>query len=333
MFKSLIAFRIAADWEPPATEALEAALAQARFTPCEPSQTESCGWVQPRGEKHAPLVECVGGQLILKLRTEVRGVPGAAVNEALEKRLADIEQSTGHRPRGAAKKALKEEVTLDLLPRAFSKFSATMVWIDPKAKLLVVDAGSVAKADKVVSAIADAMAKAERIIKLHLVQTVVSPGRAMSDWLATQEAPAGFTTDRECELADSESKAKVRYTKHSLDIEEIRQHIEGGKLATRLAMTWDSRVSFVLTDSLGLTKIEMLDCVIEAQQRAAGDGKDNSGFDADVALVTGELRRLLPDLLQALGGETPSERTGVPAPVAVPTQPANDSAIEETKAA
>jgi recombination associated protein RdgC len=155
----------------------------------------------------------------------------------------------------------------------------------------------------------------------------------MSDWLATQEAPAGFTTDRECELADSESKAKVRYTKHSLDIEEIRQHIEGGKLATRLAMTWDSRVSFVLTDSLGLTKIEMLDCVIEAQQRAAGDGKDNSGFDADVALVTGELRRLLPDLLQALGGETPSERTGVPAPVAVPTQPANDSAIEETKAA
>lgn len=318
MFTSLIAYRIAADWEQPATEALEAALAQARFANCEPTQTESGGWVEPRGESHGPLVECVDGQIILKLKTEVRAVPASAINEALEKRLADIEKATGRRPRGAAKKELKGEVTIDLLPRAFSKFGATRVWIDPKAKLLVVDAGSMSKADKVVSAVADAMARAQHIIKLQPVQTEVSPGRAMSDWLATQQAPAGFTTDRECELADGESKAKVKYTKHGLDLDEIRQHIEGGKLATRLAMTWDGRVSFVLTDTLGLAKIEMLDCVIEAQQRTGGEGKDNSGFDADVALLTGELRRLLPDLLTALGGEKPMAGDTAP-PTASPT--------------
>ena len=31
-------------------------------------------------------------------------------------------------------------------------------------------------------------------------------------------------------------------------------------------------------------------------------GKDD-GFDADVAIATGELRKLLPELLEALGGE------------------------------
>ena len=31
-------------------------------------------------------------------------------------------------------------------------------------------------------------------------------------------------------------------------------------------------------------------------------GKEN-GFDADAAIATGELRKLLPDLLEALGGE------------------------------
>ena len=34
-------------------------------------------------------------------------------------------------------------------------------------------------------------------------------------------------------------------------------------------------------------------------------GKDD-GFDADVAIATGELRKLLPDLLEALGGEMPA---------------------------
>jgi recombination associated protein RdgC len=33
-----------------------------------------------------------------------------------------------------------------------------------------------------------------------------------------------------------------------------------------------------------------------------GAGKDD-GFDADAAIATGELRKLLPDLLAALGGE------------------------------
>jgi recombination associated protein RdgC len=32
-------------------------------------------------------------------------------------------------------------------------------------------------------------------------------------------------------------------------------------------------------------------------------GKDD-GFDADAAIATGELRKLLPDLFEALGGES-----------------------------
>ena len=121
----------------------------------------------------------------------------------------------------------------------------------------------------------------------------------MSDWLVTQEAPAGFSVDRECELkAADESKAVVRYSRHPLDNEEVKQHVEAGKLPTRLALTWDSRVSFVLTESLQLKKIAFLDVVFEGTSA----GKDD-GFDADTAIATGELCKLLPDLFEALGGE------------------------------
>jgi recombination associated protein RdgC len=108
--------------------------------------------------------------------------------------------------------------------------------------------------------------------------------------------------DRECELkAADESKSVVRYTRHALDTDEVVQHVEQGKLPTRLALTWNERVSFVLTESLQLKKLAILDVVLEEN---SGDRKDDS-FDADIAIATGEIQPLIDDLLEALGGEVP----------------------------
>ena len=54
----------------------------------------------------------------------------------------------------------------------------------------------------------------------------------------------------------------------------------------------------MLTEALALKRIKLLDVVLEGA--ASGPGDDS--FDADVALATGELRQLIPDLLDALGG-------------------------------
>ena len=125
----------------------------------------------------------------------------------------------------------------------------------------------------------------------------------MAHWLMTQEPPAGFTADRETELkSPDESKATVRYARHPLDIDQVREHIEHGKMPTKLAMTWDNRVSFVLTEGLQIKNIALLDAVMD------GNSKDDGGFDTDVAIATGELSRLIPDLIEALGGEG---RTGL----------------------
>ena len=91
----------------------------------------------------------------------------------------------------------------------------------------------------------------------------------------------------------------MRYARHSLDIDELGAHIEQGKLPTQLALTWDGRVSFTLTDALGLKKIKLLDVVLE------GAKAEDGGFDTDAAIATGELGRLIPDLIEALDGEEP----------------------------
>jgi recombination associated protein RdgC len=298
MFKNALIYRIES-WDPPALSAIEERLASQRFIECAASQPESAGWVEPRGVKHGALVETVAGQTLLRSCVERKAVPASVVKSMLEERLQRIEADTGRRPRGKALRELKEGIVHELLPRAFAKRSHTLVWLDAKTRRVIVDAASVKKADALITRLAELLGGG---LRLSLLQTHLSPATAMAEWLSMRGAPAGFSIDRDCELKRPDSeKATVRYARHTLDIDELAEHIRQGKLPTQVAMTWNGRVSFVLTEALTLKKIKLLDVTLEGAGTPA-DGSDD-GFDADVALSTGELGRLIPQLLAALGGE------------------------------
>lgn len=293
MLKNLIVYRISPLW-PADLGAIEQALAAAPFTECGQTQEKSHGWIAPRGEAHGAMVEAIGGQWIARFKTEAKGVPGEVLARKVAEMAARIEQETGHKPGRKETKGLKDEAKLDLLPMAFTKQASTWVWIDPTARTLVIDAASQARADEVVTLLVEALPG----LSVSLLHTQSSPQACMAHWLKEQEPPTGFTVDRECELkAADESKAVVRYGRHPLDIDEVQQHIAQGKLPTKLALTWDDRVSFVLTEGLQLRKLQFLDIVFDGHKH--GD----IGFDVDVAIATGELCKLIPDLIAALGGE------------------------------
>ena len=289
MFKNAIIYRIKANL--PDLSALEEALQKKTFQPCGATQEQSSGWVPPRGEAHGALVESVGGQWMLRFHTESKILPASVVQKRVQEKCDAIERESGRKPGKKEQRDLKEEARLDLLPQAFTKQSSVWVWIDPQAHLLVVDASAQTKADAVVSSLVEHVPG----LALALVDTRTSPQAAMAQWLLDQDAPEDFWICLECELkASDETKAVVRYGRHPLDIEEVRQHIQAGKLPTKLALTWNGCVSFILTESLALRKITTdvpPDCDAE------------SGFDADVTIITSELSQLVPELIEALGGE------------------------------
>ncbi|MEO8060572.1 MAG: recombination-associated protein RdgC [Burkholderiales bacterium] len=294
MFKNLIVYRIAAGWSVSAAQMLER-LEQARFVECGATQAVSVGWTEPRGVAHAPLAEVVAGQVLLKFTTESKVLPGAVVKRRVDEMAEHIEKTSGRKPGKKQKKELKDEALLELLPQAFTKRSAINVWLDAQRMLLLVDASSPARADEVVTL----LVKSFEGLAITLVQTVESAAVAMTRWLATGEAPQAFTVDRECELKSAdEMKSVVRYARHPLDTDEVRRHVAEGKLPTKLALTWQGRVSFMLTDTMQIKRITFLDGVFEGSK----PGKDEA-FDADAAIATGELRQLIPDLIDALGGE------------------------------
>ncbi len=103
-----------------------------------------------------------------------------------------------------------------------------------------------------------------------------------------------------------EEKAAVRYVRHPLEGEDIKSHLSGGKLPTRLALTWNDRVSFVLTEKLEIKRLTFLDLLREEAEQSVENAAEQ--FDADFALMTGELARFLPQLVDALGGEVKEEK-------------------------
>lgn len=295
MFKNATIYRLANDGLP-GLAAIEEALGKAQFVPCGATQQQSSGWVPPRGLKHGALAEAVGGQIILKLQVEQRMLPAAVVKRRADEIAAEIEKQTGRKPGKKQMKEVKEQAALELLPQAFTKQSATLVWIDRAARILVLDSSSQGKADEAVGL----LVKTLENLAVGQLHTQTSAAVAMADWLVSGEPPEHFTVDRELELKSAdEMRARVRYDRHLLDIAEVRDHITSGKVPTKLGMSWEGRVSFVLTDTMQLRKLAFLDVVFEGQKAAAKD----EAFDADAAIFTGELARLLPDLVAALGGE------------------------------
>jgi len=77
--------------------------------------------------------------------------------------------------------------------------------------------------------------------------------------MAAIRAPARFIIDEDLELqAIDQSKATVRYSRHTLEGKEIRAHLSAGKYVTRLGLTWNDRISFVLTDKLQIKRLDFL---------------------------------------------------------------------------
>lgn len=299
MFKNAVIFRLRADEKFPTAAALENQFAKARFTPCGATQPESFGWVPPRGEKHAPLVESIGGQYIMTLLTETKVLPGSVVKRKLKERLAKLEQETGRKPKGKWAKEVKEEVIQELLPKCFTKQTSMRVWVNPDQGFMLVEAGSIKKCDRMLTAFITAAVDAGAPVSAAPLNTQTSPAAAMATWLTTQLPPDAFTIDRELELKSSDGdKATVRYANHTLDITEVVDHIKAGKTPTKLALTHNGRVSFVLSDALSLKKVELLDVVF-----ADNTDDADAGFDADVSIFTGEMNELIPAVIQALGGE------------------------------
>lgn len=295
MFSNLFVFRLTKAWS--LTSAmLDGIIAKNEFVACQPREAKSIGWtsVYEDGPKHISTERCT----LLAVKIETKTVPGDVLKRRVKKMVQSFEKEKGYKPGRKEQKMMKEEAYDQLLPKVLEKQSLVRLIIDQKDGWITVDTSSAPKCDDVIRF----LLRAVDGIPLASVKSNRNPAEAMAEWLTTGDAPDDFSIDRDCELKGTEEeKPMVRYARLSLEREEIAQHIGEGKRPTRLAMTYKDRLSFVLTDKFQIKKLELLDSGTEEKPRS--DEEMETVAQSNLTILSRELRRFLPALLEGLGGE------------------------------
>ena len=293
--KNLVVYRLPAKFSLQA-EVLEKALALQPLQPCGSFDMESRGWLPPQAE--GAYLHTQGKQWMLALGVEQKLLPATVIRQRTQEKAVEVARQQAYPVGRKQMLEIRDQVTNELMPRALSRRRITWCWIDAANGWLVVDAAADTKAEQFL----ENLHRAVDDLPLKRLDTQRSPGAAMTQWLAANRAPASFSIDQDLELtAANESKAVVRYVRHSLEGKDIRDHISAGKVATRLGMTWKDRISFVLTDQMQIKRVSFLDILKEESEAGAAD--EHEQFEIDFALMSGELSLLLADLTEALGGE------------------------------
>jgi len=298
-FKNLALLRFTEAFDLSA-DAFEQRLEAGRFRPCGSLEPMSYGWVAPAGKDDAPLVHATNGCYMICAQKEEKILPAQVVNEMLAEKVAELEDRKGTPVRKKDRDAMRDEIIHDLLPRAFSFSRRQYAYIDPKIGWLIVDSASNKKTEE----LASWLRRCLESLPVTLPAVKERPAAVMTRWLAEEgSCPVDLVVESECELRSTEEEGGiVRCKRHDLTAPEIHNHIEAGKEVSKLALSWNERLAFVLDDALGIKRLRFLDLVQE--QAAEVDADDDiQRLDTDFAIMSAELAAFLPRLFELFGGE------------------------------
>jgi recombination associated protein RdgC len=297
-FKNLMVYRLSRDITLSADE-MEKQLAAFTFSPCGSQDMAKTGWVPPMGSHSDALTHANNGQIVICARKEEKILPSPVIKQALEAKIGKLEADQGRKLKKTEKDSLKDEVLHSLLPRAFSRFSQTMMWIDTVNGLIMVDCASAKKAEDTLALLRKSLGSLP-VVPLALETPIEL---TLTEWVRSGDVPAGFALMDEAELkAILEGGGVIRCKQQDLVCDEIATHIEAGKVVTKLALDWHERIQFLIADDGSVKRLKFADTLRE--QNDDIDREDfGQRFDADFILMTGELAALINNLVEALGGE------------------------------
>ena len=280
------------------SEQLETRLAEEMFIPCGSQQLSSYGWIEPLGKSGQMLTHTTNGRIMICARKEQRLLPASVVRDTVEQQADQIETDQGRRVFPSERKRLKEEAIQQLLPKAFTRNQLTFAYIDIDLQLLIVDASNHKRAEELTILLRKTLGSLP-VIPLMVNQ---SPAAVMSHWLLKQSLPQELRAGYLCELRDVSDRTTLLKCR-GLDLQstEFLSHIETGMQVIKLELLWKESCQFVVNEELSINRLRFNDIVKESLKDI--DKDDIAGrFDADFAIMGGEIARLLPIIFEPFGG-------------------------------
>jgi len=280
-------------------ESLEEKLSKKISRECGPLEMSTLGWGSPTPDSDAFTLSLDGAILIAANKRE-KILPATVVREALNERIQEIESTEEREVKNRERQRLRDEITVEMLPRAFSRSRTTYAIIDPGNGWLLVDTASRSRAEELTVLLRETLGSLE----ITNPDTELSPAGAMSQWLFHDAAPAGFTMDDECEIRENDEHGGIIRCKN-IDITQgtVRKHLESQSHVVRMAMSWNDRISFVLDQDLTIRRIRSLELMDSMRQETKDEEDAELFFVTDMMLFHNEISTLLTRLFELLSSK------------------------------
>ena len=280
----------------PDFEYLTNKLAQSEFSPCQGLDWFSEGFSSP--VHFSPeLVFPADFTWRVALKKEEKVLPAGVIRDILDEKVLEIQNNDGRNVGRKEKQELKDQITDDLLPRAFTKSTRTEAVFDTKRGFLLINNATTAKAENLLTKLREALEGLEAT----LPNTKQSLSSLMTNWLLQGHCEGGFELDSDCELKGvGDVVPVVKVSKQDLTANEVVQHVKNGKTVTQLGLVWREQIAFILTQDFTLKRIQYLDSL---QEEAENNGDDAASLMfASQILMTEGISLMLEELITYLGG-------------------------------
>lgn len=293
-FKNAMIYRLtkSLDWS---EKTLSDALENNQYHPCNQSEMSKFGWSTPLKGSEL-LYFTVGKQILLLAQKEEKILPAHVIKRELDARVEKLEQAENRKLKKVEKQTLKDDVVATLLPRAFSKYQQTALWIDAENNLIYVDAASAKRAEEALALLRKSLGSLP-VVPLTFAN---EPSLVMQEWVAKESIPQWLVSLEEAELRDA-NNGVIRCKQQALDSDEILSLVNS-KYVTKLALEWEEHLSFVLNEDCSLKRLKFADQIREKNDDILKEDYAQR-FDANFVLMTGILSKLTENLLHDFGGE------------------------------
>lgn len=275
---------------------LQDKLLEQQFHPCAPADSQKFGWSALIKDSEL-LHHTSGDNVLLVALKETKMLPAGVVNKELIARVEKHEKAEGRKLKKIEKQSLKDEVVSELLPRAFSRYQQTAVWIDTKNDLIYVDAASSKRAEDALALLRKTIGSLP-VVPLQFANDV---GVAMSLWIANECSPEWLNVLEDAELRNKADDGVIKCKNQDLTDVDILS-LALSSLVTKLAMEWEEHLSFVLNEDCSLKRLKFSDHITEQNDDILKEDVA-SRFDADFILMTATLSELVKNLINEFGGE------------------------------
>lgn len=234
---------------------------------------------------------------MLAIQKQERILPSWAVKDDLAEKVAEWEQATGQAVSKAAKKDMREEIELDLLPQCFVRKTVYYAWLG-KDRLLI-DSKSAKVCDAVTSLLREALGSLPCI---NVAPRSV-PGAVMAGWLQDSAmlpstlALAGESTIR----AKEDESGKIKIKDAELNKSSIDDALDCCPMVKEMALSHNNAISFTLNEQLQLSKIKLSDTL---QEQVSDDSEGDKAAEqrATWLLEVSAINAALDDVFAAMNG-------------------------------